>query len=199
MSLTVDHESIDAATLGLRTVGQVLAHLKGRDRLVVHLLVDGREPPSGEFEQLRGQDLSGRTVYIETAEPRRIAAEVFDAAERLLSDAEQLRTAAVDHLAAGQHAEALKKLGACFTDWNTIRESVEKVARLLRIDLGRVRVAEGLSLRDWLGAFAGQLADIRAALEHRDYVHLADVLTYEAHGTADHWRAAIGEIRRVIA
>jgi hypothetical protein len=44
MSVTVDHQPLATETLGLKTVGQVLAHLQRQDRLVVHVLIDGQEP-----------------------------------------------------------------------------------------------------------------------------------------------------------
>ena len=197
MSVTVDDEPLSAESLGLATVGQVLAHLQSRNRLVVHVLIDGHEPDLERMDALRGQPVSDRTVFIETVEPQRIAGEVFDQVESLLVDAEGLRLQAVDHLQAGQHADALKKLGTCFTTWNHAQESVEKVARLLRIDLDRVSLDEG-TLQTWLATFAGQLGEIRNALESRDYSHLGDILAYEANDAGDRWRQAIEAMRKTL-
>ena len=44
MSVTVDREPLPADRLGLKTVGQVLKHLRNRSRIVVHVLIDGKEP-----------------------------------------------------------------------------------------------------------------------------------------------------------
>src|SRR5687768_1685856 len=44
MSVIVDQQPLAAETLGLTTVGQVLAHLKRDNRLIVHVLIDGKEP-----------------------------------------------------------------------------------------------------------------------------------------------------------
>ena len=63
------------------TVGHVLAHLKARDRLVVHVLIDGHEPDLGRIESLRTEPRRDRVVYIETVEPHRIAGEVFDSVD----------------------------------------------------------------------------------------------------------------------
>ena len=49
MSVTVDHQPLQAEKLGLRTVGQVLAHLQKDNRLVVHVLIDGQEPAGGHL------------------------------------------------------------------------------------------------------------------------------------------------------
>lgn len=197
MSVTVDDEPLAADSLGLSTVGEVLSHLRSRNRLVVHVLIDGHEPDLERLDTLREQLIGDRTVFIETVEPQRIASDVFDQVESLLTDADELRTQAVDHLQAGEHADALKKLGTCFTTWNHTQESIEKIARLLRIDLDRVSLDDG-TLQAWLAKFATQLGEIRTALESRDYSHLGDILAYEAHDTGDRWRQAIDAMRATL-
>jgi tetratricopeptide (TPR) repeat protein len=197
MSVTVDDQPFAAESLGLRTVGQVLSHLRSKERLVVHLMIDGLEPDLSKMETLRSQTLAQKAVFIETIEPKRIAAEVFESVESLLGDAETLRAQAVTHLQAGEHADALKKLGTCFTTWNNTQESVEKIARLLSVDLEQIQLDEG-SLQVWLGEFTTQLTDIRSALEARDYVALSDILAYEAHDTSGRWQQAIDAIRTAI-
>lgn len=197
MSVTVDDEPLAAESLGLRTVGQVLSHLRSKQRLVVHLMIDGREPDLNQMDALRAQVLGQKAVFIETVEPRRIAADVFESVESLLTDAETLREQAVSHLQAGEHADALKKLGTCFTTWNHTQESVEKIARLLSVDLDKIDLDEG-TLQTWLGQFTAQLTDIRSALESRDYVTLSDILAYEAQDTSGRWRQAIDAIRATI-
>ena len=197
MSVTVDDEPLAADSLGFATVGDVLAHLRARNRLVVHVLIDGREPDLGRLESLREQQLGGHAVFIETIEPQRIASDVFDQVESLLTDADELRTQAVDHLQAGEHADALKKLGTCFTTWNHTQESIEKIARLLKIDLDRIVLDQG-TLQVFLATFTTQLNDIRTALESRDYSHLGDILAYEAHDAGDKWRQAIGAMRATL-
>ena len=197
MSVTVDDEPLAADAMGLCTVGEVLAHLRSRNRLVVHLLIDGMEPDLGRLESLRAEALGGHAVFIETIEPQRIATEVFDQVQSLLADADTLRSEAVDHLQAGEHADALKKLGTCFTTWNHTQESIEKIARLLNIDLDRITL-DDRTLQSWLADFAAQLGDIRGALEARDYSHLGDILAYEAHNAGDKWRQAIGAMRETL-
>ena len=42
MSVTVDDQPLHADELGFTTLGQVLSHLQQNNRLVVHVLIDGR-------------------------------------------------------------------------------------------------------------------------------------------------------------
>lgn len=199
MSVTVDDEPLATDALGLATVGQVLTHLRDKNRLVVHVMIDGREPDFDQMESVRAQPIADRTVYIETVEPQRIAAEVFDQVERLLIDAGPLREQAIAHLHAGEHAEALKKLGGCFTSWTHAQQSIEKIAKLLRVDLERIALADGTTLGAWLATFATQLGEIRGALENRDYSLLADLLEHETLETASRWQSAIDAIRATLA
>ena len=81
MPVTVDHELLEIEPLGLRTVGQVLSHVQRENRLVVHLLIDGREPEMTAMGDVRKSLINGHTLFIETAEPRQMALEVIDEVE----------------------------------------------------------------------------------------------------------------------
>jgi hypothetical protein len=63
--------------------------------------------------------------------------------------------------------------------------------------LARVTI-DGRSLCDVMNEFCGQLREIKQAMEDRDFVTLADVLTYEMTQTSRQWREAIGAMRGVI-
>ena len=69
MSVTIDHELFAAEAIGLQTVGQVLTHLQGFNRLIVNLLIDGEEPDLSLLGKIRRTARGDHTVYIETANP----------------------------------------------------------------------------------------------------------------------------------
>ena len=197
MSVTVDQEPLAAEELGLTTVGEVLAHLRRDNRLVTNLLIDGREPDLARIGTVRQSPLTGHTIYIETAEPRGMALEVICEVESQLREADRLKSDAVEMLQRNQPVKAMEKLSGCFTTWQTAQESVQKVSQLLAINLDVVRVS-GRSLSALMHEFAGQLRQIKAALEQRDFVTLSDILTYEATETSTQWRMALGAIRDAI-
>jgi len=197
MSVTVDDQPMQAEKLGLSTVGQLLAHLQGQNRLVVHVLIDGHEPDFDRLAQVRQSPLSGHTVYIETAEPRQMALDVLDQVEKQLDESDRLRRDAVELLQTNQSVKAMEKLRGCFSIWHHAEESVLKTAQLLRIDLGRIIVDEK-PFPEILAGFADQLKRIRSALEDRDFVGLTDTLAYEATRTSEQWRGAIQSIRSTI-
>ena len=196
-SITVDHQPLSAEQLGLKTVGQLLAHVQRENRLVVHVLIDGEEPDLNRLNAVQQSLLRGHTLYIETAEPRQMALEVLDEVEWQLDEADHLRAEAVELLLSNQTIKAMEKLQRCFTTWQHAEESVLKTAQLLRIDLDGVRVGEQ-SFRTVLGEFAEQLRAIRNALENRDFVALSDVLSYECGRMSEQWIAAIGAMRSVV-
>ena len=198
MSVTVDHENLEVEALGLRTVGQVLSHLQKDNRLVVNLLIDGREPDLDHLPQVRQSPINGHTLFIETAEPREMALDAIAEVESQLREADRLKGEAVDLLQkSGGAVKAMEKLSGCFSTWHNAQESVVKVARLLRIDLDEVRVA-GRSLSALIADFTGQLRQVRQALEARDFVTLGDVLAYEMTETTTQWRGALGAVRDVV-
>jgi hypothetical protein len=198
MSVTVDHELISTEELGLRTVGQVLSHVQRENRLVVNLLIDGEEPDLDTIGVVKRAKLSDHTIFIETAEPRQVALDALDEVEDQLGEADRLKGDAVDLLQRGAVEKAMQKLSGCFSTWQNAQESVLKTAQLLRIDLDIMRV-DDRSLSQMVGEFAGQLRQIKASLEARDFVSLCDILTYETTETSLRWRTALQTIRGLIA
>ena len=198
MAVMVDDERLEVEELGLRTVGQVLSHLQRDNRLVVNLLIDGREPDLDQLCEVKRVPLGGRTLFIETAEPGDMALEVLQEVENQLAEAERLKGDAVDLLRRGGASnKAMEQLSACFRTWHTAQQALVKVAQLLRLDLDSVH-AEGRSLAEMLAGFTGQLRDIKQAIEARDFVTLGDVLAYEMTDTPAQWSAALAAVRAMV-
>jgi len=198
MSVVVDHQPLEAEHMGLKTVGQVLAHLQRDNRLVVHVLIDGQEPDLDRMNAVRQSPLIGHTVYIETAEPKQMALDVLTEVEHQLAEADRLKMEAAELLQKNQNAPAMEKLSGCFSTWQHAQESVLKTGQLLRIDLDTVK-AGAASMTQLFNDFTVQLREIRAALESRDFVTLADLLLYETSETTARWREAIAAMRGVVA
>ncbi len=197
MSVTVDRKPLHAENLGLKTLGQVLAHLQKDNRLIVHLLIDGKEPDRQHLRKARQSPVNGHTVFIETADPRQMAIAVLDQVAAQLDEADRLKTEAAELLQRKQNAPAMEKLSGCLTTWQHAQESVLKTARLLRLDLSLIRVA-GHAVADELQKFTVQLKRIRRALERREFVTLEEILLHETAETSGSWRSAIDAIKKTI-
>jgi hypothetical protein len=198
MSVTIDHLPLAVEEMGLRTVGQVLAHIQKDNRLVTSLLIDGLEPDLDRIGTVRQSLLTAHTIFIETTDSAKMAIDVLSEVEDQLTETDRLRVSAIESLQRGQASRAMEKLSGCFSTWHIAQDSVLKVAQLLRIDLEALTVW-GRPLTDLLQQFTAQLVQIKTALEHRDFVTLCDILTYEATETSNQWRAALTAIRSTIA
>lgn len=194
MSVTVDHQPLAAEQMGLLTLGQVLAHVQRDDRLVVSVLIDGREPDLQQMNQVRQFPVRNHALFIETAGRVEMAAEVLDVVRQQLADTDRLRSDATDLLRRNECAAAMQRLSGCFSIWQHAQEAVLKTAKLLRIDLDQVSV-HGRSLTDLVNGFRDQLGQIKSALESRDFVLLCDTLSYEMTQTTEQWQAALDALR----
>lgn len=197
MSVTVDHETLEIEDLGFRTVGQVLTHVQRPNRLVINLLIDGEEPDLDMIGSVKRSPLAGHTIFIETAEPKQIALDALDEVEQQLSEADRLKSDAVELLQIGSVEKAMQKLSGCFSTWQNAQQSVVKTAQLLRINLDSMRV-DGSTLSEMVDEFATQLRQIKVTLESRDFVALSDILTYETTQTNERWRQALDALRQRI-
>jgi hypothetical protein len=197
MPVTVDRETLETEEMGLQTVGQVLSHLQKANRLVVHVLIDGQEPDLSQLPAVRQKPLSGHTLFIETAEPKKMALDILGEVESQLQAADALKNEAADLLVKNQNVKAMEKLSGCFSVWQHVQESIVGVGQILKLDLNSVQV-RGQGLKEVLAEFAGQLKQIKIALENRDFVTLSDLLLYETSETTSKWRGAIKALRTII-
>lgn len=197
MPVTVDQSTLRAEELGLRTVGQVLSHLQRERRVVVHVLIDGREPDLRKLSDIRKSSLKDHHVFIETADPREMAMDILRQVEAQLGEADRIKSEAARLLQTNQNGKAMEKLSGCLTTWQHAQESLVGTARLLKIDLEKVTVGDR-PLAALIRGFSEQLKQIRASLEGRDFVTLSDVLIYETQQTSAQWREAIEATRRLI-
>lgn len=195
MSVTVDQEFLEAETLGIRTVGQLLLYLQQNGRLVVQFLCDGLTPDADLMPTLRKEPLEGHTIYLETVDPRELAVDVLEQISQHLTDTDEIRRGIVNMLREGALAKAMERLSGCFSVWQQTQDTILKTAQLLQLDLDHVRWEQG-SLGELLEEFKSQLQQLRLALQDRDYVTLADVLAYEMSQTSQKWRFAIESLSR---
>ena len=135
MSVTLDHLPLAVEQMGLRTVGQVLAHIQKDNRLVTSLLIDGQEPDLDRIGTIRQALLTAHTVFIETTDSAKMAIDVLSEVEDQLTETDRLRVSAIESLQRGDASRAMEKLSGCFSTWHIAQDSVLKVAQLLRIDL----------------------------------------------------------------
>ena len=193
MSVTVDHETLDVGELGVRTIGQILAHLQRENRRVTQVLIDGEEAANG-FRQM---PVEGHTIFIETSDPRELALDVIEETASRIQQSEAMKSEAAELLQKNQTNKAFERLSNCIRAWHDGQDALLKTAELLRVDLTTVTVDEQ-PFEELLSDFTQDLKLIRAALDQRDFVLLGDVLLYETADMTSKWLAAINALRDTI-
>ena len=198
MSVLVDQQPLPADRLGLKTIGQVLKHLRRGNRLVVNVLIDGKAPDLNRLQTIKRALVANHTVFIETDDPRKMASQVLDEVESQLTEADRIKNESARLLLRNQIAPAIEKLGGCFTTWQHAQEAVTKIAQILRVDLTLVAVGDR-TLPDLLEDFAAHLKQIRTALDERDFAMLTDLLMHRSSRACTQWRDAIQSLRSIVA
>jgi hypothetical protein len=197
MPVTVDDSPLETDQLGLRTVGQVLSHLMKRNRLVVHVTIDGAEPDMNRMSNLRASEIGQHAIRIETVEPRQMALDILQQVETQLDGAERFKTDAADLLQKNQTGKAMEKLLNCISAWQNAQQSIVGTAQLMKLDLETIQIENG-KLTDLLNQVSSQLQLLKSALENRDFVTLSDLLIYETTQTNDQWMSALSAVRKLI-
>jgi hypothetical protein len=197
MAVTVDQLPLATEELGLQTVGQVLAHLRKDNRVIVNVYIDGQSPDIRRIKSIKRSPIAGHTIDIETADPRQIAHQVLDEVEAQLVEADRLTSESAALLQKKQVAPAVEKLGGCFTAWRHAQEAIVKIAQLRRVDIRSIMV-QGRAFTELLSDFASQLRQLRTALDGRDFITLGDLLSHKMNQVAEQWRDAIRSFRGVI-
>jgi hypothetical protein len=197
MSVTIDQQPLAADEMGLKTVGEVLAHVKRENRIVVHVLIDGQEPDLKRIRAVKKSPLAGHTVFIETVDPRKMAHQVLDEVEAQLLEADRLKAESATLLQKNQVAPAIERLGGCFSAWQHAQEAVLKIAQLRRIDPRQITV-NGRAFSDLLAEFTSHLQKMRAALEVRDFTTLTDLVAHKMNRAVEQWREALRLFRGAI-
>jgi hypothetical protein len=178
MHIYVDDNPYAVSGLADKTLRQIAMEIRQdlavKKRMLVAVYTDGLLVPSDELEQV-------------------LAREVLRQSRELAAEAAPLCQQAGELLSGGQTARAMELLGNCIGVWNQVQESLIKSAGLVGLDLANLQV-EGKRVNDLMDEFAGQLRQVKDALENRDYVQLSDILQYELPDVAPRWQALLDQL-----
>jgi hypothetical protein len=164
-------------------------------RIVVGICCDGRDITGDTFDQDMARPLrSYQQVDLHTDHPRHLVEEAMAQAEQMLADADRDRSQVVESLTAGKTAEGIETLGGCMQAWHQVHHGIINALALLNIKPEELSVG-GRSLPEALQGLRHQLAQLKEALEARDYVLLADTLQYEFDAVRESWSAVVEAIR----
>ncbi len=165
------------------------------DRLIVSVAVDGQvlddeqlrtrlgAPLPAEIRQLDLRSADRRTLVADAL--RGLALEFGQAAEGQGDLAEQFGTGAL--------GPALRGIGDFIGLWQTAQRALAQCSELLGTDLTLWEHA-GRPVRAWLRELIDKLNELRAALDARDLVLLADLLRYELLPLCGTWQVLFDDL-----
>lgn len=189
MEILVDNEPLTDPAQCAGTVADLLERLRADDpdRLVVQLLLDGREVAADDLDRVRRVRLDGAgRLEVKTASARHLAADTLGQAADALSRARGQYEAIADALAAGKSPEAMERLGECLGTWGAAEQALRHALRVAR--LSPVAADGGAEDPDRLIAdFQALLGRVQGALKIRDYVAVGDLVAYEMPEITDQW------------
>ncbi len=172
-------------------------HLK--DRLIISVALDGRVLKDAELNTTLDQPVATvNQVDLESGEPAALAAtalhglaaEFAAAGPRLAEVAERLNSADV--------APAIRDVAAFISLWQTCYRALPQCGTLLGCDLLAIEY-DGRPVRACLSELIAKLTDVRAALEARDIVMLADLARYELPALAQTWHSIVNHLATQVA
>lgn len=174
----------------IETVRQV--HLE--NRMVVGVTIDGETCTDQILNERLEQQISDlNQLDLETGDPKTIAADAFRMVAKDMADVGRDQVNIADEINAGNIAKAVTRIGEFVKAWHAVRQVIVQTSTLLQRDLTEFEY-EGQPLKEHLAGLVGQLNEIKAALDAKDMVLLADLLHFEVPPLCELWTNMLNAI-----
>jgi len=171
-----------------RTVG-------AQGRTITAVFCDGRELDADQLTQaLQSPIKEFARLELRSQPASLVAARIFEQAAALFEETEKDQPLIVEMLNEGNMVRGMELLAGSFRLWQQAHEAVTHAVRLAGIQLDEIRIGETPSL-DIINGLHEKLAQIKEALQARDFVMLADILQYELAETIENWKKLIAGLQ----
>jgi len=176
------------------SVGEAIDGVAGlarqRGRVVVEVRVDGQVWTEEDLQSTDARAGEAAEIHCVTADLRELVCQTLAQAAETLAEAGELQQAAAEAIQAGRQADGMSRLGEALGIWLSVHEAVVKSSHAAGLDPGSIPTGQG-TLQDCIERLNTQLRALRASLETKDTVSLADALLYELPQTVSDWREAL--------
>lgn len=206
MILTLDGQRIDSdvrAGATLRDVVDEVREARLHDRLVVRVAVDGTDLLGDELEQRLGEALGAvRQIDLESAEPVELVVHAFESVAAEIAAMLPITQDVAKALRAGQSRGALRDLGSVVGLWHAAHHSLSEASGVLQENLALRTILFGgqhRSVESVLTELTRPLEQLRSALDARDHVLVADLLSYEMPGVLNSWQELFRALARALS
>lgn len=181
------------STLG-DLVTAVKAQLASRNTLLVGIDCDGLDVTGEGFDLSLDKPLTDYArIDLRSADSGHLVRDALDHLRDALQDAPEQAAAIADQITAGQTQDALHRLGQCCGFWLDVQQGIQNALALQVEDLDQLEI-DGQPLPKMVSRPLEVLREIKEAIIAKDFVLLADVLTYEMPEIYDIWLKIINTI-----
>lgn len=202
MIVTLDGQRVDETFTPGCTLQSLIDQIRGApplaERLIVSVSVNGERLTETRLEDGLLQPITGDDhVDLETSQPDELVHNaLIGLAEQFGTAAEPLESLA-DRLGGAEPTAAVRGVGDFIALWQTCYRALSQCSGLIGRDLTQFTHRDR-TVQQWLETLIDKLNELKAALESRDMVMLADILRYEMPPLAETWEQLLTNVARQV-
>lgn len=202
MIVTIDARRVDAALAADATLQILLDQVRAAhvpDRLIVSVAVNGRPLSDEELQDdLALPVAADAQIDLETGDRGALICAALRGLADEFAAAADRHVAIAERLSAGDAAAAVRDVGELIGLWQTCCRVLDQCSALLGKHLAE-RMHDNRPVYGWFEDVVGKLSEVRAALEARDTVLLADLVRYELPPFCQTWQAVLNDLADQVA
>jgi len=202
MIVTLDGKRIDtpfAPESTLQAIVDQVRAMQPDDRLVVSVAINGHPLADAELNAALGQVVAADAqVDLESSDRTELVVSALRGLALRFQEAVEPLVAVADQLSAGQVTQGLQRVGEFIGLWQTCYRTLAQCSGLLGRDLTEYE-HQGQSLTGHLGQMVDKLTELRAGLEARDMVLVADLVRYELRPLSQKWHELLSGLADELA
>jgi len=201
MDIQIDGERFDLLDEEFRTVGDVFERvdewIAKKGRCVVGITIDGKQIGSEQLGEitLRPADTFDRFEFVTQSTSDLVESLVGELESKIEEVGGLVRELAM-HFQGDVETPPLDMLAKMVEVWRSILERIVSAAGLLQIDLGALEVPGTGLAGDHHDRVTDTLNKLVSAVEHSDFVLVADLLQYEVAPGVEREAAVLAALRR---
>lgn len=191
MRAFLDERSIDVPDGSVASaIATARAAAGASGRIVVDILVDGERLDDEALDSpstLPAGDIELKCI---SADPRRLVAESFTDVANALASARPAQHEAAEALQTGKLDAAFENIAGVLEVWDAVHRVTEQGPALIGVPLAALEqdaTPDGGGVQAALVSLSGTLQQVKEAVAAQDWSTLADLLSHELDGAAEHW------------
>jgi hypothetical protein len=194
MIVTLDGQRLERPVAIGATLQAIVDQVKDgllKERLIVSVSVNGQTLGDADLNARLDRPIDGETqIDLESCDGPTLVGDTLRGLALHFEEARGQLPHIAERLSTGDVAAAISEVGDFTNLWQTCTRAIPQCSGLLNRDLA-LSECRGRHVKDYLTELVQKLTDLRAALEARDLVLLADLLRYELPALAETWQTLL--------